>query len=460
MEIKEGSNFSLKDSFVYGSPAIGAGYMYLLMSIYVMKFATDILLIAPAVVGLIFSVSRVWDAINDPLVGYLSDKTKWALGRRRSWLLMSIIPISVFYLMVFFPPQGVSSNLLTLWVALSIIGFYTSMTIFVVPHLSLGAELSSDYHERSKIFGVRHFFYTIGSAVSLISFYFFIMAEQNDLNSLRDIIFNHSMIAVIITAILILLSVYKLREKSDYNRKEISNPYRAYKDVWENKHARLLIIATFIEHIGSAAIAVLTLYVAQYIVGSAQWAPLFILSYLLPSALSVPLWIPLSIRFGKIKLWIASKILAGISFGSMFSILFIEDINIKIIYVLIAAFFAGLANGCGSTLGPSIQADVIDYDELQTGERKEGSYFAAWSFIYKTSAGVMLMLTGFSLQISGFIPNQDQVFEVKLVLATLYCLFPLVCYFIGAFILTKFELNEEKCKVIRETLDSRGKLEV
>tara|TARA_B110000238_G_C15842263_1_gene317402 strand:- start:93 stop:527 length:435 start_codon:yes stop_codon:yes gene_type:complete len=144
----------------------------------------------------------------------------------------------------------------------------------------------------------------------------------------------------------------------------------------------------------------------------------------------------------------------------MFSILFIEDINIKIIYVLIAAFFAGLANGCGSTLGPSIQADVIDYDELQTGERKEGSYFAAWSFIYKTSAGVMLMLTGFSLQISGFIPNQDQVFEVKLVLATLYCLFPLVCYFIGAFILTKFELNEEKCKVIRESLDSRGKLEV
>ena len=98
---QEKSKFSFKDSFVYGSPAIGAGYMYLLMAIYVMKFATDILLIAPAVVGLIFSISRVWDAINDPLVGYLSDKTRWKLGRRRSWLLMSILPISIFYLMVF-----------------------------------------------------------------------------------------------------------------------------------------------------------------------------------------------------------------------------------------------------------------------------------------------------------------------------------------------------------------------
>ena len=359
MTNKEGSKFSFKDSFIYGSPAIGAGYMYLLMAIYVMKFATDILLIAPAIVGLIFSISRVWDAINDPLVGYLSDKTKWSLGRRRSWLLISIVPISIFYLMVFFPPQYEEENLLTLWFAIGILGFYTSMTIFVVPHLSLGAELSSDYHERSKIFGVRHFFYTAGSALSLISFYLFITAEQNNTESLREIIFNHSIIAVIITSTLILYSVYKLKERSDYSNRELKNPYRAYKDVWENPHARLLIIAIFIEHVGSAAIAVLTLYVAQYIVGAAHWAPIFILCYLIPSAFSVPFWLPLSIKFGKVRLWIASMTLTGVSFGSMFFILFIDDVNTKIVYVLVAAFFAGLANGCGSTVGPSIQADVI-----------------------------------------------------------------------------------------------------
>ena len=456
MTNKAGSKFSFKDSFIYGSPAIGAGYMYLLMAIYVMKFATDILLIAPAIVGLIFSISRVWDAINDPLVGYLSDKTKWSLGRRRSWLLISIVPISIFYLMVFFPPQYEEENLLTLWFAIGILGFYTSMTIFVVPHLSLGAELSSDYHERSKIFGVRHFFYTAGSALSLISFYLFITAEQNNTESLREIIFNHSIIAVIITSTLILYSVYKLKERSDYSNRELKNPYRAYKDVWENPHARLLIIAIFIEHVGSAAIAVLTLYVAQYIVGAAHWAPIFILCYLIPSAFSVPFWLPLSIKFGKVRLWIASMTLTGVSFGSMFFILFIDDVNTKIIYVLVAAFFAGLANGCGSTVGPSIQADVIDFDENLTGERKEGSYFAAWSFIYKASAGVMLLLTGFSLQLAGFLPNQEQTFEVKFVLATLYCLFPLACCLIGAYLLTKFKLNEEECRVIRESLDRKN----
>ena len=87
---------------------------------------------------------------------------------------------------------------------------------------------------------------------------------------------------------------------------------------------------------------------------------------------------------------------------------------------------------------------------------KEGSYFAAWSFIYKASAGVMLLLTGFSLQLAGFIPNQDQTFEVKFVLATLYCLFPLACCLIGAYLLTKFKLNEEECRIIRESLDKKN----
>ena len=168
---------------------------------------------------------------------------------------------------------------------------------------------------------------------------------------------------------------------------------------------------------------------------------------MIPSALSVPFWIPLSRNLGKVRLWILSMILSGISFGSFFFLLFIEDVFTKIVYVCIAAFFAGLANGCGSTIAPSVQAD--------TGERKEGSYFAAWSFIYKASAGVMLMLTGFSLQFAGFLPNQEQTFEVKFVLLTLYALFPLSCCLIGSYLLTKFKLNEEEYKIIRQALNER-----
>ena len=133
---------SWRNVLAYGAPGIGAGYMYLLIGLFVMKFSTDVLLIAPAAMGLIFSASRIWDAISDPLAGYLSDRTKSRLGRRRSWLLASILPITGTFIMVFAPPQSFEGGWLTAWMAVAIIGFYSAMTVFFVPHLSLGAELS------------------------------------------------------------------------------------------------------------------------------------------------------------------------------------------------------------------------------------------------------------------------------------------------------------------------------
>ncbi|GIS70002.1 MAG: hypothetical protein CM1200mP9_08230 [Gammaproteobacteria bacterium] len=88
------------------------------------------------------------------------------------------------------------------------------------------------------------------------------------------------------------------------------------------------------------------------------------------------------------------------------------------------AVFAGLAAGCGGTISTSIQGDVIDYDEYVTGERKEGTYFAAWNFVYKCAMGAMLMLTGFVLQAAGFIPNEVQTMQTQIAIVSLYTLFP------------------------------------
>ena len=168
---------SWSTTLAFGAPAIGAGYMYLILSLYVMKFSTDVLLIAPAVMGAIFSLSRIWDAISDPLVGYLSDRTTLRLGRRRTWILGSCLPISIGFYAVFAPPFSMQGDDLTLWMTIAIIGFYSAMTLFFVPHMALGAELSTDYHERSRLFGVRHIFYTLGSILSLAAMYLLINEE-------------------------------------------------------------------------------------------------------------------------------------------------------------------------------------------------------------------------------------------------------------------------------------------
>ena len=447
----------LGTTIAYGMPGLGAGYMYLLMSLYVMKFSTDVLLIAPAVMGVIFSISRIWDAVSDPIAGYLSDRTTFKFGRRRTWMLISFIPISFGFLAVFSPPESMQGQSLDLWMMIAILSFYSAITLLNVPHMALGAELSEDYHERTRLFGVRHIGFTLGSILALVSMSLLISEENNPDGDVRQLASSLAFYAIGAMSLMIFFAVSKLKENPEFQNRVNKNPFKAFRDVWINPHAKILIIVLFIENLGGAVIGVLTLYVTQYIVEAPAWAPLIIFAYMLPSALSVPLWIPLSRRFGKIRLWVFSLAFTGISFGGIFIIPFLDSITDRLIVMFIGAALGGMAAGCGGAIGPSVKGDVIDYDEYLTGERKEGSYFAALNFVFKSATGIMLLVTGFVLQFSGFIPNQPQTMEVKIALISLYGLVPLVFYSLGAYLLyKKFRFGEKEHAAIKQQIQERA----
>ena len=447
----------LGTTIAYGMPGLGAGYMYLLMSLYVMKFSTDVLLIAPAVMGVIFSISRIWDAVSDPIAGYLSDRTTFKFGRRRTWMLISFIPISFGFLAVFSPPESMQGQSLDLWMMIAILSFYSAITLLNVPHMALGAELSEDYHERTRLFGVRHIGFTLGSILALVSMSLLISEENNPDGDVRQLASSLAFYAIGAMSLMIFFAVSKLKENPKFQNRVNKNPFKAFRDVWINPHAKILIIVLFIENLGGAVIGVLTLYVTQYIVEAPAWAPLIIFAYMLPSALSVPLWIPLSKRFGKIRLWVFSLALTGISFGGIFIIPFLDSVTERLIVMFIGATLGGMAAGCGGAIGPSVKGDVIDYDEYLTGERKEGSYFAALNFVFKSATGIMLLVTGFVLQFSGFIPNQPQTMEVKIALISLYGLVPLVFYSLGAYLLhKKFTFGEKEHAAIKQQIKERA----
>ena len=447
----------LGTTIAYGMPGLGAGYMYLLMSLYVMKFSTDVLLIAPAVMGVIFSISRIWDAVSDPIAGYLSDRTTFKFGRRRTWMLISFIPISFGFLAVFSPPESMQGQSLDLWMMIAILSFYSAITLLNVPHMALGAELSEDYHERTRLFGVRHIGFTLGSILALVSMSLLISEENNPDGDVRQLAASLAFYAIGAMSLMIFFAVSKLKENPEFQNRVNKNPFKAFRDVWINPHAKILIIVLFIENLGGAVIGVLTLYVTQYIVEAPAWAPLIIFAYMLPSALSVPLWIPLSRRFGKIRLWVFSLAFTGISFGGIFIIPFLDSVTDRLIVMFIGAALGGMAAGCGGAIGPSVKGDVIDYDEYLTGERKEGSYFAALNFVFKSATGIMLLVTGFVLQFSGFIPNQPQTMEVKIALISLYGLVPLVFYSLGAYLLyKKFKFGEKEHAAIKQQIQERA----
>ena len=429
----------------YNIPTVGVGYMFLLVNMYMMKFATDDLLISPSTMGLIFGISRIWDAVTDPVAGFLSDRTGSRYGRRRPWILGAILPIAVAFYMLWSPPLALEGGWLVGWTAAGIFLFYSAMTVFIVPHTSLGAELSLDHHERTRIFGVRHVTWTLGSFVAVGGMAMLIGAENP-----RTMASSLALIAIVVTSGLLLWMVLGVDERPEYQGRGSDHPYRAFRGVLRNPHALLLLIVFLIESIGGATITVLTAYVSEYIVGTPEYTALYLLLYMIPSAASVPLWVWVSRRVGKKQLWIYATVATGLGFGAM---MFLEMGAVLTISLLAVAL--GICAGAGAVVAPSIQADVIDYDEYATGQRKEGAYFAAWNFVFKTATGITLMLTGVVLDAAGFVPNQEQTESAKFALKVLYALFPLGCYLIGALLLTRFRLDEAEHKRIRTALDER-----
>jgi glycoside/pentoside/hexuronide:cation symporter, GPH family len=452
----------LKGSVVgtYVAATLGVSYMAILVDLYIMKFSTDVLLIAPAIMGTIFGVSSICDAVATPVVGFLSDRTRTRLGRRRPWLLLSILPLAGSFIWVSSPPALLAGNALVAWMAVGIILFRVADAIFSVPHMSLGAELTPNYHERSRVFGFLYSGQNLGSILGLVGLQVLIAGEQrsdaaHDPSIARMTAFHLSVLAALIAACLIGYAVVKLRERADYLGRKMKHPFAAFKDIWNNPHARLLIFVTFVEYIGFAAINLLTLYVCAYVVGRPALAPSINLSFIIVAAVSPPLWIRLSRRFGKIRLLMFCTMLTGLSFGGMFSLPFLPPAA-RTYTILVLAAVAGLAGGGSGTLSPSMQSDIIDYDEYTTGERKEGSYFAVFTFAYKSITGLMVVVAGYVLQFSGFVPNQAPTMTVQIAIMTLYSLFPLVCFTIGTWMLSRFSLDEAAHNTIREELARRA----
>jgi Na+/melibiose symporter-like transporter len=167
--------------------------------------------------------------------------------------------------------------------------------------------------------------------------------------------------------------------------------------------------------------------------------------------LSVPLWVALAQRLGKKRTWLIGMGVAVAGYALLFAI---GSGDLPLMYLVVV--LTGSASSCGNALGPAVQADVIDWDEHATGERKEGTYYAAFTFLSQSAAGVMGVATGFVLDAVGYVPNAAQGDSVKLAIRSLMSVAPAVCFLAGMAIFARFALDEADHARIRGELDARA----
>ena len=419
--------------------------MGVLFGVYLMKYATDVLLIAPATMGLLLAAARLWDGVTDPLVGYLSDRTRSRLGRRRVWLYGSALPIAVGVVMIWSPPAGLEGAALVIWMAVALLVYETASTAYLIPHAALGMELTPHYHERTRLFGYAHMIGFIGSLLGMGMLQLMNMADDK-----RAFANDLSIAAGITVLVAILVTTRFLPERAEYQGRGQASVLRSVTDVFRNGHARLLLVVFGIETYGMASIMTLTPYLVAYVFPLEALLVAVMMTYALPQVVFTPFWIWLARRIGKQRAWTGALLLSAVPFVWFY---FLDEPGVTF-WVL--TFFCGFLAGCGAVVQPAIQADVIDYDELTTGDRKEGAYLAVWNLVRKCSASLCALIAGLVLQFAGFVPNEVQSEQTIGAIRAIFGLLPAACYLLGGLLFMRFAFNEAEHRAARAIIDRRS----
>jgi len=416
----------------YGVPTFAVAYLLFFVQFYFLKFATDVLLMAPALVSVLFGLAKLWDGVSGPLIGSWSDRTRSRWGRRRPFLLAALPLLAFGFAMLWWVPVSLAGGLLVGWIAVALFLFFGAFDLYTLPHMALGAELSSDSHQRTRLFAVRQGAFTVGILIAFGGIQFAMNADDP-----RAAAAWLALPTALAGAAVLAVPPLVLREPAGAARRGGRGLWSAFRDVVAMRPARRLLAVQFIEAVGVGAVGTMAPYIAQYLLRRPDVVGLLPAAYVVSAVAAIPLWVRLSRAYGSRETWTGAMWIAAASFAGMWTV-GPGDLATLIALLVIA----GAAMGCGGVLGNAILADVIDADERATGERKEGVYSAAMLLALKVGTAVSLAASGPIMTAAGFAPNVEQTDSSLLGLRVLFAGLPCAGFVVGAWLFRGFSLDD------------------
>jgi GPH family glycoside/pentoside/hexuronide:cation symporter len=436
----------------YGAPGLVLAALALTFYVFLPKYYADVVGINLTVLGIVVLVSRAWDAVIDPAIGALSDRTRSRWGRRRPWMAIGAIPLAIFFVLLVAIPHIANPLLEGLYLGGLTFMFFLFWTMVTVPYEALGAELSFDYDERTRLLGVREAAVLAGTLLAaLIPIALGIGVDlSSDLIAERGRYLLLGFVYVVLVVALVGICVGAVRERSWAESQRPKTFFRNLASIWRNRPFRILLGAYAVSALGVSVAAATILFYVEHVLGSSS-GPLFLAIYLGIGTATVPVWIYLSRLLDKKRAWL---IALAINTGAFVWALPLGEGDGTVFGIVVVGSALGL--GGVMALPPSMQADVIDYDEWQSGTRREGEYIGFWSIVKKLAAALSAGLAFPILDFSGYLPGAEQQTSATVwTLRGLYVATPVVCNIIAMGLAWRYPLGRAMHASIRRDIDTR-----
>jgi len=393
------SKLTLRDKWIYGSGDLGFSLTSTIRNVYLALFLTDVVGVAPAVAALAFFVGSTWDYLNDPIIGYISDRTHTRWGRRRPFLLFGALPFAAAFCLLWWRPPLEGTLALGIYYAGAFALFDTAATFVYMPFYALTPELTDDYDERTALTSTRMFFSILGGLIAFTVPLWIVGAFQPD-HAGRVLLMGG--IFGVVAALPLLLVFWGTRERPEFMTMQQTASLRAsIAATWRNRPFIFGLGLFLFNGVTMSILEVVLLYYIKYVVLHEAESDMIMATIFVVAIIALPLWEWISRRWNKRWAYIS-----GITFlAGVLLVLSSLTAETSLELIMFLSVLAGIGVSAMHVLPWAIIPDAIEHGELQNGERQEGMFYSQITLAQKVASSVAVPLVLVVLQTSGYVPN-------------------------------------------------------
>lgn len=381
----------------YGVGSIATAMFNAVPALVLLYFLTQTLLISPAWAGLVILLPKLWDVVTDPLMGVISDRTRSPWGRRRPWMLLGACTMPLAFLMMFSVPDYALWQSRFWWVMAWYLLAASCFTMYVIPYVSMPAEMTNDYHQRTRILSWRMGFVVIG--VLLGGALAPLLIEQGGGGRV-----GHQWMGGVLAGVMFVAMLFTVLTSGGLSSRQWqaadARGWPKLKLAFANKPFKALMLAYLLMMVAANCLLAAVPFFANYVLGrGGETVTLLFLCHLLPSLLSIPFWNRWSRRVGKQR-----GLMFGVAtYAGGCVALYVAGGGGSLALVAAIVFVMGLGMGAIQLYPFAMVPDVIDLDRRNTGQNREGLFMGIWIANEKIGIALGAYMAALMLELHGFV---------------------------------------------------------
>jgi GPH family glycoside/pentoside/hexuronide:cation symporter len=398
MTIPTDERLPVRTKIMYGAGDIGFSLTDTTIAVLFTIFLIDVAGLDPGRVAVALFIGRSWDYINDPMVGFISDRMRTRWGRRRPFLLFGFIPFAITFSLMWWIPPGLSKEWLVVYFASIYLIFEACATLVYMPYYTLTPELTLDYDERTSLTSYRMAFSIIGG---LLAFTVPLEVIGSTIPQNADRVFQVGVAFAILSALPLLITFLGTRERKEYQ----NQPQPGLRDSFRAavKNRPFIFAAGIFLFTWSALEFVqgILLFFLKYRMRMEEYSQYIAGAVFISALLTLPLWVWASNRWDKRKAYIIGMVfLSGVII-----ILTVISPSWGMIIIMTLAILAGIGVGAVHVLPWAMIPDAVEWDELSTGQRHEGMFYSLVTLLRKIASSIVVPMIPLTLKWSGYVSN-------------------------------------------------------